>query len=592
VSSEEPLRRDDTADAVRSADSPEAFDLLVVDGLTSQVVHLAPGAALVAGRAPDADLKLHDASVSKRHARLTVAGTRVLVEDLGSHNGTTVNGERISAIRVLAAGDVVNLGETTLVVFAARQAARRATLASAAEIRRRLEQEIERSVRYGRPFALAVVEEPGDAFASAAVAVALSSLRAMDAAALDGDRLVVLLPELVGEEVDAAVRRLVASLAQAAGAGVRAGVAACPADGCDPDTLLAAARSAAAAAKSGEVASAGAGTLVFELGERVLLVADPPMRRLVELARRLASADLSVLVTGETGTGKENIALALHRWSPRAARPFVTLNAASLPETLLESELFGFEKGAFSGASSPKQGLLERADGGTVLLDEVGELSPTAQAKLLRVLETKRVTRLGDVKEREIDIRVVAATNRDLPEEVKAGRFREDLYFRLAAATLALPPLRSRPRELPLLAQRYLAEACTRAGRAAIRISAPTMHRLARYAWPGNVRELKNAMDLVAATIPDDVLEPWHLPERIAGPPVPEPAAPEREGPRPQAHTFRPVYDEVKELEKRRIHEALEAAGGVRTRAAQLIGMPRRTFLMKLKQYGLGSEEG
>jgi len=258
-----------------------------------------------------------------------------------------------------------------------------------------------------------------------------------------------------------------------------------------------------------------------------------------------------------------------------------------LPETLLESELFGYEKGAFSGANVAKPGLFEAGHGGTVFLDEVGELSAAAQARLLRVLETKTLLRLGSVKEREVDIRVVAATHRDLPAEVKAGKFREDLYFRLGAATVQLPPLRERPREIALLARHFVEMAARALNREPPLLSARTMAVLAENPWPGNVRELKNAMEYAAATSSEAVLEPWHLPQVLTGarmglapPPPPPVVSPESQCP----SGFRPLAEEIRELERRRIREALAATDGVQTKAAELIGMPRRTFVLRLRE--------
>ena len=310
------------------------------------------------------------------------------------------------------------------------------------------------------------------------------------------------------------------------------------------------------------------------------------MARVYGLVERLAANELPVLVYGETGTGKELVAAALHHLSPRAAAPRVAINCAALPETLVESELFGHERGAFSGAVAARPGIFEQARGGTVFLDEVGELSAQVQAKLLRVLETRRVVRLGDVREVAVDMRLVSATNRDLKDEVKAGRFRQDLFFRLAGAAIWLPPLRDRPREIPILARRFVAEAAAQAGREAPGLSPAAVHAMATYGWPGNVRELKNVCEYLVA-IAGHVIDDGDLDSLLGGvavatPPSPPPAmSPPREG------GFRPLSDEIEELERRRIAEALQANGGNQTRAARAIGMPLRTFLTKLKRYGI-----
>jgi two-component system response regulator AtoC len=354
---------------------------------------------------------------------------------------------------------------------------------------------------------------------------------------------------------------------------------------------VASARAAAAGPGAERVSAAARAYEEIVLGERVAIVADPAMSRLYELIRRLAGSQLPVLVGGETGTGKELAASAVHYFSPRRARPLVTVNCAAIAESLLEGELFGWERGAFSGAHAARAGLLESADGGTVFLDEIGELSANAQAKLLRVLESQRVLRVGDTRERPIDLRVVAASNRQLEDEVAAGRFRQDLYFRLSGARLWLPPLRDRPRELPILAVRFLADACQRLARPPLVITDEAMRRLVAYAWPGNVRELKNLMDYFAATVELEAVVLEHLPPAIAA--VGRRLAPEEPAARAETVTrpgarFRAIDEEIRELEKSRMAQALAATGGNQKRAAELISMPRRTFVTKLKEYGLG----
>jgi DNA-binding NtrC family response regulator len=324
----------------------------------------------------------------------------------------------------------------------------------------------------------------------------------------------------------------------------------------------------------------------WTLAGRRVVVADPAMKRVFDRIARLAGSDLPVLITGETGVGKEIAAAALHAWSPRRGERMVAINCAALPDTLLESELFGYERGAFSGAVTSRPGHLELAAGGTVFLDEIGECSPRAQAKLLRALETRRVTRLGSSVERPVDLRVVTADSRSLEDEVAAGRFRQDLLYRLAAATVVVPALRERPLDLAPLGCLFLAEARAHLGRPPLAISPDTARRLARHAWPGNVRELKNLMDYLAVTVDDGPVEPEHLPGCLADAAPPRGAAPAPEGPAaPRA--FRNIDDEIRELERRRMTEALEATGGIQTEAAALIGMPLRTFVTKRKRYAI-----
>jgi DNA-binding NtrC family response regulator len=317
----------------------------------------------------------------------------------------------------------------------------------------------------------------------------------------------------------------------------------------------------------------------YELGSNQIVVADAVMVTLYALLRRLARSDLAVLVTGETGSGKENAAAALHHWSPRASGPWVSLNCAALPDTLAESELFGYERGAFTEARGAKPGLLERAHGGTLFLDEVGDLSLPVQAKLLRAIETKRITRLGDVRDREVDVRIVAATNIDLDAAVRAQRFRQDLLFRLGGARVAIPALRERREEIPLLARRFVEIECAQAGRPHLEISRGALEQLSASDFPGNVRELKNAIAYAVAVAEGPAIEPGDLPSTMGYMSTPTRLA----GPR----LFRPLAQELRDLECRRIVEALEEFDGVQTRAAAALGMPLRTFTLRMRQYGL-----
>jgi two-component system, NtrC family, response regulator AtoC len=554
--------------------------LLVVDAGTSTLVPVPAEGVLLVGRATEAQIRTADAACSRRHAELVSDGDTLAVRDLGSHNGTRVNGRLVEGTQVVRSGDVVTIGDLVMVVHAARPAARpRTRLLDERAFHERLDDELARAIAYERVVTVAAIAS-GDGDQRALDELLHGELRALDAACVTADRhVLVVLPELDGDAAGDVVRRLLAGEA-------RAGVAACPGDGCRAELLVFAARSAAAQAARGEVAFAADHVRRLAIGERAAIVADPAMAHMFELVRRLADSDVPVLVVGETGVGKENAAQALHAWSRRAGKPLVALNCAALQESLAESELFGHERGAFSGAVATKIGQFEAADGGTLFLDEIGELPPHVQGKLLRALDTKRIMRIGGTQERAIDVRFVAATNRDLEREAAEGRFRQDLYYRLRGAKLALPPLRDRPREITVLARSFLDAACAARDRPAMTFSAAAMDALVRHAWPGNVRELKNEMDYVAATADGGVVEPWHLTEAIVA--VPERAEPAAAAePAPPARTLRPLADEIRALERQRMAEALAAAGGVQKRAAELIAMPLRTFRMKAKQHGL-----
>ncbi|MBV8763244.1 MAG: sigma 54-interacting transcriptional regulator [Deltaproteobacteria bacterium] len=578
---------------------PARVYLLVFHGDSSRMIPLRADGDVVIGRDAVADVVLSDAAVSRKHACLTLIDGLATLRDLDSANGTKINGEAITGSRPLVSGDVLTIGSATISFqTSSRRPAAREFL-SLTQLQEHASTEIERSSRFQRPLAMLAINLGLDGRVDrVAVARALEArLRVLDSIGWSGsDQLLLVQPETDAAGARIAADALLGVLQRIAPA-ARAGVASWPDDGDDVDTLIGSARMAAQVADPGGVADADRSPSTRTIGTQVVVVADPAMSRVYGLIERLAKTDLTVLVYGETGTGKELATTALHHWSARAAHPLVSLNCAAITESIVERELFGHEKGAFSGAVATREGLLEAADKGTVFLDEIGELSLAIQAKLLRVLETKRLTRIGDVREREIDIRIVAATNRDLEAAIEAGTFRRDLYYRLCGATLWLPPLRDRRRELPLLAQRFLSEACSRIGRDALVLSSTALHVLSSYDWPGNVRELKNVMDYLAATC-EDVVQAEQIAARLrtVRPPmrsemrpemrsIVEPAPPEP--PAAGGKTFRPLEDELRELEKRRIEEALAAFAGNQTRAAEAISMPLRTFVNKVRQYNL-----
>ncbi len=323
-----------------------------------------------------------------------------------------------------------------------------------------------------------------------------------------------------------------------------------------------------------------------------LVVAEPQMQALYAELGRIAQGDISVLVLGETGAGKEVVARAVHDASRRKKGPFVAINCAAFPENLLESELFGHEKGAFTGATQGQRGLLESAEGGTVFLDELGEIPLPVQVKLLRTLETKRVLRLGSRTEKPIDVRFVSATNADLESDIARGTFRSDLYYRLAGYVLSVPPLRSRRAEIPLLASRFLAEVSLALGRPQPTLSAAALSVLDAYAWPGNVRELRNVMERAALLCGDDVLDRHHLPARLLdgerpSSPPPPPAGARDSSPRDLRIADGSLRSEIEAVEREKIIEALARCAGNQTQAAALLGISRRTLVSRLSEYAI-----
>ena len=295
------------------------------------------------------------------------------------------------------------------------------------------------------------------------------------------------------------------------------------------------------------------------------------MRRVQELVERVAQTDTNVLVLGESGTGKDAVARLLHDLSPRRDRPFVKIDSASLPEDLFESELFGYEKGAFTGANEAKPGRFEAADGGTLVLDEIANLSLTAQAKLLRVIEERTFERLGGKETITIDVRLIALANVDMKEAVRAYAFRNDLYYRLAVVTLELPRLKDRPEDLPMLAAAFLDHFAARNGRAGIRLSAETLALLQDYDFPGNIRELRNLLERALLGTSSEVLEPEHLPDYL------------RSTSRlMQSRTRKPS---LAELEAIYIREVLDFVRGNKTRAAEILGISRKNLYEKMHRY-------
>ena len=298
------------------------------------------------------------------------------------------------------------------------------------------------------------------------------------------------------------------------------------------------------------------------------------MRDLYETLALVAPSDATVLITGESGTGKELIANAVHQNSPRADGPFIKVNCAALHENLLESELFGHEKGAFTGAGERRQGRFELADKGTLFLDEIGDMSPTTQAKILRVLQDGEFERLGGTKTLGVDVRVVAATHKDLSRMVEEGAFRQDLFFRLSVVPLLLPALRERPEDIPLLAEHFLKQYSARNRKDIRSFQSEALEALIAFDWPGNIRELENAIERAVILCPGEQITLRELPPalRQAAETAERPAVP------------RPGMT-LKEMEKEMILSTLRKVEGNRTRAAEILGVSRQTLQNKLKDY-------
>jgi two-component system, NtrC family, response regulator AtoC len=319
--------------------------------------------------------------------------------------------------------------------------------------------------------------------------------------------------------------------------------------------------------------------------EPKVVIADPKMRELFAIVRRLADTSSTVLFLGETGVGKEVIGEQLHRLSARADRPFVRINCAALPESLLESQLFGHERGAFTGALEQHQGYFEAAEGGTLFLDEIGEISPASQTKLLSVLENRRLTRVGSTKETAVDVRILCATHRDLVRDVEEGRFRRDLFYRISTFKLTIPPLRERPIEIGLLSELFSRSFAQGLGRTPPAIDPALVELLLRHRWPGNVRELRNAIEHAVIMADGRTIRIEHLPAEISEETAREEGPPElRTG---DGQPSEALEAKLSAIERTAILEALLKENGNQTRAAKRLGITRRALIYKMGRLGI-----
>lgn len=316
-----------------------------------------------------------------------------------------------------------------------------------------------------------------------------------------------------------------------------------------------------------------------QFGLQNLIGHSDAMRRILDLIEKVADSDSTVLIYGESGTGKELVARAIHYRSDRMDKPLVPINCAAIPSDLLESELFGYEKGAFTGAHRTKIGRFEYANGGTLFLDEIGEMSPQLQVKLLRVLQEKSFERLGGVRPIQVDVRIIAATNRDLEKAIEEGKFREDLYYRLSVIPIHIPPLRERREDIPLLVEHFLEKFNSEKGRSVSGFSPKAMERLIEYSWPGNVRELENLVERLVVLKRSGTIELEDLPDKIRFGPAKDPLGaivlPEG-GIR--------LEETIHRLERELILQALRRTRGVKKEAAELLGMKRTTLIQKMKR--------
>jgi DNA-binding NtrC family response regulator len=560
------------------------FHLLIMSPDAFVTVPLPESGEVSIGRASDAKVRLEDLLASRRHAVLHV-GPAFSVEDAGSANGTRVRDEPLPPRQrvVIEPGEAIVIGSTVLMVQQNRSVMGMRRLWSHSAFEGRLEDECARASATGAAFALARFQIDRGAPWSRVLPVFARELPQPHGLASYGPHdYEVLFVEASADETSRLVDLLLAGL-RGAGVGVKAGVGWYPRDGRSAQALLSRANGLLKPSR-------------VEALPEPAVTTGPEMDRVRELAARAAGSNINVLILGETGVGKEVLARAVHRQSVRQSKPFVPLNCAGLSESLIESELFGHEKGSFTGAAHAKLGLLESAAGGTVFLDEIGEMPLTVQARLLRVIETREVLPVGALRARPIDVRFVAATNRDLETEVLRGGFRRDLFFRLNGLSLTIPPLRERVTEVEGLARLFVEQACRENGRSPPSLGPGALDLLRAYRWPGNIRELKNVIERALVLCDGDTLELVHLPVDKMSPGaslvVPAPAEPPpRHSPTPpNGHHGSPEVARLsseEESERQRILKALADNAGNQTRAARALGMPRRTFVTRLDRYGV-----
>jgi two-component system response regulator AtoC len=530
---------------------------------------------VVLGRGTTADVRIEDSSLSRKHAVLHL-GPPLRIEDLGSVNGTRIGERQLrrgESVEIVP-GEVVEVGAVMIMVQRGVGADRPRRLWTHGYFEARLEEECARARRTQSCFAVLRLHVDGAIEGGVVQETLTSMVRETDLIGAYAPReYEVLLVELGPDDVEGVAAQIQAKLSEL-GAKIRLGIACYPRDGLTAESLVARA-CGAVNGTSAEPASLPA------------LVEGGVMQRLHKLVDRIAAVDIRVLLLGETGVGKEVMAETIHARSARARKPLLKINCATLSETLLESELFGYERGAFTGAVQAKPGLLESAAGGTVFLDEIGELQPSLQGKLLRVFEEGKVLRVGALTPRPIDVRFIAATNRDLEVEIARGRFRQDLFFRLNGMSLLLPPLRERRSEIEGLATTFVREASRKAGRKrAPELSAETRALLLRYSWPGNIRELRNVMERAIVLCLGDVITPEHLPMEKMGDSVGSTAPTSVSAPASIDEQSN-LPTQLESVERQRILEALTRCGGNQTQAAQLLGISRKVLIARLDSYGV-----
>lgn len=576
--------------------------LTAIAGPYTGKIYLLSEGKVIAGRMHRADIYLDDSQVSRKHAQFITEGSKTTVEDLGSTNGTIVNGKKISGKTTLKDGDEIAVGVTlfSFSVSTPIEATIRGLIGHT-QFDKRLHEELDRASRYKRPLSVMMISlefDPASLKGSKAEAEKTKKkkfaslvehtkglIRAMDLMANYGSfELEIVLPETDKKHAMVLAQKIQKVADQDEDIVLSIGISGYPEDSRSKDFLIDKSRRALKMAKKSDkekIIETKENVKKITVSDHSIIIKSDKMKAIFDLVARIAKSNISVLIQGETGVGKEVIAEAIHNKSDRSSKSLISVNCAALTETILESELFGYEKGAFTGADSQKIGLFESAKGGTIFLDEIGEMPAKTQAKLLRVLQSKKIMRVGGNKEIPIDVRVIAATNKNLEESISKGIFREDLFFRLNAITINIPPLRERREEIQDLALSFVGIFSKENSRSNLQITPEAMAVLADYDWPGNVRELKNCIERACVIAPEENIQVEHLALKVAQS-AKEDKTQVGKSPATQVGDMK---DLMESYERDIILNALKRTNFNQTKAAELLKIPRRTLVSKIRKY-------
>ncbi|MFH1729583.1 MAG: sigma 54-interacting transcriptional regulator [Pseudomonadota bacterium] len=589
--------------------------LIIRDDAKDKIFNFGNQSDVIIGRQEDADIPLDDEQVSRSHARIFFKDSHIVLEDQDSTNGTIVNGTAITK-KILEDGDEIIIGSTVMEFFVPTSMGDKSlgiTIRTHNYFESRLDEELDRANRYERPLSLMMIginfkalqktetketlDEKKEMIIAELVLMIKGMIRAMDIiSAYSSEELELMLPETSKDEAYKLARRITSDAVKSIGIPVNIGIANYPDDSLSKELLIDKSRQALKLSRAKRTDSIADVTKEnvkrINVFDREVVIQSDKVKEIFDMISRVALSNINVLILGETGVGKEVVAEAVHQKSARKNKPLISVNCAALTETILESELFGHEKGSFTGADKLKIGLFESAKGGTIFLDEIGEMPMKTQAKLLRVLQNKKIMRVGSSQEIAVDVRIIAASNKNLEEHIDKGLFREDLFYRLNAITITVPPLRERKEEIPPLIQSFTKLFNTENNKTIENISPDAMELLCKYDWPGNIRELKNSIERAVVVADSDTIFKEHFSAKIFK--APQPKRPLEE------EVEKEYYDDIdketamgdmKEIvskyEKKLILNALRKCNWNQTKAADILNVPRRTLVSKIKKYNV-----